>query len=213
MQTIKEILESNSTDIVQDKTFLRVPCEKTTIEEGEEIAARLFRVLTDRGDGFGLAANQIGIQKQVCVLNVKEPLYLINPRIVEAEGDLIYYERCLSFPEKLVRTKRYSTITIEADNIEGQLYFDISFYPKNERGMDNLDITEIVAIQHELSHLEGKTMFDYEDKQVPIKKSNIYGRNDKVTITNGIDTKVIKYKNFGQFEKERYNIVKNDDKK
>lgn len=208
MKTQKEILESDSLEVIQDETFLRVPCEKATIEEGEEIAARLFRIMTDRGDGFGLAANQIGIQKQVCAFNVKEPIYLINPRIVEASGDLIYYESCLSFPGELIRTKRYSSIVVECDNMEGQLYFDVSFYPENERGMDNLDVTEIVVIQHELSHLEGKTMFDYEDKQVPIKKSDIYNRNDKVTITNGTDTKVIKYKNFGQFEKEGYNILK-----
>ena len=206
--TEKEILESDNIGIVQDEAFLRVPCEKTTIEEGEEIAARLFRVLSDRGDGYGLAANQIGIQKQVCVFNVKEPVYLINPRIVEASGDLIYYESCLSFPGKLVRTKRYSSIVVECDNIESKLYFDVSHYPERERGMDNLDVTEIVVLQHELSHLEGKTMFDYEDKQVPLKKDVTYQRNDKITITNGTDTQIIKYKNFNQFESKGYYIIK-----
>lgn len=207
MQTIKEILESDSTDIVQDETFLRVPCEKTTIEEGEEIAAKLFRVMTDRGDGYGLAANQIGIQKQVFVINVKKPQYFINPRIVEAEGEVYYFESCLSFPGKMVRTKRYATLVIEADNFEGQLYFDVEHLPKNQRGMDNVDVIEIVAIQHELSHLEGKTMFDYEYKQQPIKIVEKYGRNDKVTITNGIDTKIIKYKTFTSFEKIGYHII------
>src|SRR5674476_700655 len=100
MQTIKEILEGDSNEVVQDETFLRVPCDTVSIEEGEEIAAKLFRVLTARGDGYGLSANQIGIQKRACVLNVKTPIYLINPKIIDASGSLIYYESCLSFPGK-----------------------------------------------------------------------------------------------------------------
>src|SRR3989304_850299 len=98
---IKSIIDNDSIKIIQDISFLKVPCEKATIADGEEIAAKLFRVLSARGDGYGLAANQIGIQRQVCVINVKKPIYLINPRIVESEGLLIYYESCLSFPEKM----------------------------------------------------------------------------------------------------------------
>jgi len=207
MQTIKEILESDSTDIVQDEQFLRVPCEKTTIEEGEEIAGKLFRVMTERSDGYGLAANQVGIQKQVFAINVKKPYYFINPRIIEAEGEIYYFESCLSFPGQGVRTKRYATIVLECDNYEGQLYFDVSYLPKDERGMDSIDVTEIVALQHELSHLEGKTMFDFEYKPQPIKVVEKYGRNDKVTITNGTDTRIIKYKNFDQHDKKGYRIL------
>lgn len=206
-KTIKEILESDSLDIVQDEEFLRVPCEKTTIEEGEQIANKLFRVMTARKDGYGLAANQIGIQKQVFAINVKKPYYFINPRIVDAEGELYYFESCLSFPHKMVRTKRYATIVMECDNYEGQLYFDASYLPKDERNMDSIDVIEVIAIQHELSHLEGKTMFDYEYKPQPIKVVEKYSRNDKVTITDGIDTRIIKYKNFDVYDKKGYRIL------
>lgn len=205
MKSIKEIIESDSIDIVQDEQFLKLPCEKATIEEGEEIANKLFRVLNERGDGYGLSANQIGIQKQVVAINVKKPYYFINPRIVEAEGEIYYFESCLSFPGENIRTKRHATIVVECDNYEGQLYFDVSYF--DEKGMDNIDVTEIVTVQHEISHLEGKTMFDYEYKQKPVKAVETYGRNDKVTVTNETDTKIIKYKNFPQFEKKGYKIV------
>ena len=46
------------------------PCD--SIKEGEEIGAQLLKELSDKG--IGLAANQIGINKRVCVLNVKEPV-------------------------------------------------------------------------------------------------------------------------------------------
>lgn len=208
MKSVKEIISNDSIGIVEDEQFLRVPCETVSLEEGEEIANKLFRVLNERGDGYGLAANQIGIQKRVCVINVKKPYYFINPRIVEAEDEVYYFESCLSFPNQSVRTKRYGTLVIECDNYESQLYFDVSYIPKTARGMHNIDVTEIVAIQHEISHLDGKTMFDYEYIQNPIKKVvEKYDRNDKVTITNGIDSRIIKYKNFDQYDKKGYRIL------
>lgn len=207
MSEIKKILESDSIDIVKNKAKLSLPCEKTTIEEGEEIANKLFRVLNARGDGYGLAANQIGINKQVCVLNVKKPVYLINPRIVDSEGELVYYERCLSFPGEFIRTRRFSMVVVECDNYEGQLYYDVSYLTVDERNEDNLDVVEIVTIQHEIAHLEGKTMFDFEDIQKPVKVIVTYGRNDKVTVTNGMDTKIIKYKNFDKMSKQGFYIL------
>ena len=70
--------------IVTDKNKLTTPCEIVSLEEGEEIAIRLLHELRNSNTpGIGLAANQIGINKRVCVVNVKEPIVLINPEIVE----------------------------------------------------------------------------------------------------------------------------------
>ena len=104
--------------IVKDKSRLTTRCEPTNIKDGEEIAVRLLHELRNSEEsGIGLAANQIGINKRVCVINVKEPLVLINPEIVErSEKEFIFPEGCLSFPKKYVRTERYVSITVEADN-------------------------------------------------------------------------------------------------
>ena len=70
--------------IVTDKNLLTSKCEPCeTIKEGEEIATKLLKELTKSQSGIGLAANQIGINKRVCVINVIEPVILINPRIME----------------------------------------------------------------------------------------------------------------------------------
>ena len=69
--------------IIKDKTKLQEKCLPVSIKEGEEIATKLLHELRQSEDGIGLAANQIGIQKRVCVVNVKKPLVLINPKIVE----------------------------------------------------------------------------------------------------------------------------------
>ena len=193
-------------DIVTSEDFLRMPCERVDLQEGEEIAAKLFRVLNIKKSAYGLAANQIGIRKRVCVVNVNKPIYLINPQIIDASGEIIFYESCLSFPDKIVKTKRFSKITVVADNLNSPMDFDLGKFDTTNI-LNNLDAIEIVAIQHEISHLDGKTIFDYEYKLVPIKNKSKYSRNEKILISNGIENIIIKYKNFSDFEKKGYKII------
>ena len=107
----------NLPKIITDANLLKSVCEPATKEEGEEIANLLFRVLTDKG-GAGLSAPQIGINKRVCVINIKKPIYLVNPTYIEHSGELVYIESCLSFPTAYIRTKRYNTIIVKCDNLE-----------------------------------------------------------------------------------------------
>ena len=170
---------------------LNQPCEPcSSVNEGEEIAAKLLKELTISKNGIGLAANQIGIQKRVCVINVKEePVVLINPKIVDKSKEtFIFPEGCLSFPNKHVRTKRNVEITVEADNHESKLMFSAN-------SKDLKDALECACIQHEIDHLDGITMFDRQFIPEPIvRKSEKIGRNEKVKITNGSETKMLKYK-------------------
>ena len=170
---------------------LNQPCEPcSSVNEGEEIAAKLLKELTISKNGIGLAANQIGIQKRVCVINVKEePVVLINPKIVDKSKEtFIFPEGCLSFPNKHVRTKRNVEITVEADNHESKLMFSAD-------SKDLKDALECACIQHEIDHLDGITMFDRQFIPKPIvRKSKKIGRNEKVKITNGSETKMLKYK-------------------
>ena len=176
--------------IVKDKSRLTVKCSPVTIKEGEDIAANLLHELRNSEEsGIGLAANQIGINKRVCVINVKEPLVLINPEIVErSEKEFIFPEGCLSFPNKKVRTKRNVSVKVKADNHKSTLSFSADSKEVN-------DAFECVCVQHEIDHLDGITMFDREFKQVPIKReSKKIGRNEKVMITKGSESKTLKYK-------------------
>ena len=174
--------------IVKDKSKLTIKCEPTNIKDGEEIAIRLLHELRNSEDkGIGLAANQIGINKRVCVINVKEPLVLINPEIIErSEKEFIFPEGCLSFPNKKVRTKRNVSIKVKADNHESTLSFSAD-------SKDINDAFECVCVQHEIDHLDGITMFDRKFVK-PAAVSNKIGRNEKVTIEKGSESKTLKYK-------------------
>ena len=178
--------------IIKDKIKLQEKCSPVSIKEGEEIGVRLLHELRESENGIGLAANQIGIQKRVCVINVKEPLVLINPKIVEkSKEQFIFPEGCLSFPNDKIKTTRYQDIVVEADNHEGKLSFSAN-------SKDINDAFECVCVQHEIDHLDGITMFDREFKQEPIVKGvnapKKIGRNEKVTITKGTESKILKYK-------------------
>ena len=178
--------------IIKDKNKLKDKCLNVSIEEGEEIGAQLLKELSD--SGVGLAANQIGINKRVCVINVKEPIVLINPKIVETSEDMFAFaEGCLSFPNTMVKTMRYKQIVVEADNHKNKLLFDYS--SPSDKPEDLTNAHECACVQHEIDHLDGITMFDREYKQQPWKrKTPKIGRNQKVTISDGTESKVIKYK-------------------
>ncbi len=96
--------------------------------EVSEITPRILTLLDDMADtlhkanGAGLAAPQVGVLRRV-VLVETEPgqLYeLINPKIVESEGEQCEVEGCLSLPGQWGYTKRPMKVTVEAQNRKGE---------------------------------------------------------------------------------------------
>jgi len=175
--------------IITEVSKLQTLCEEvSSVEEGEEIGAQLLKELTETKSGIGLAANQVGINKRVCVINVKEPLVLINPKIVEtSEETFVFPEGCLSFPNKHIRTTRFVEVTVEADNHEGNLSFSADSSEIN-------DAFECACVQHEIDHLDGITMFERSVTPQPHRAPEKIGRNEKVLIARGAESKVVKYK-------------------
>ena len=175
---------------------------EVSVEEGLVIAQELFQILNKRGDGIGLAANQVGIDAQVAVVNVREPLVLINPKIVSKENPIDFYEGCLSYPGKGVHTKRYRDVIIQTAQSESGWYFSGAEVPKEGKGSweveevdkdQELRILESVCVQHEIDHLNGVVCMDRKiDTTVRVEKK--IGRNQKVLIACGPDSKVVKYK-------------------
>ena len=175
--------------IITEISKLQTICESvSSVEEGEEIGAQLLKELSKAKNGIGLAANQIGINKRVCVINVKEPIVLVNPKIVEhSEDGFVFPEGCLSFPDTHIKTLRYTSIIVESDNHDEPLSFSAD-------SKDINDAFECACIQHEIDHLDGITMFDRRHKIEPYIAPKTPGRNEKVTITDGTETKIVKYK-------------------
>jgi peptide deformylase len=128
---------------------------KKRCKEVKEINGRILELLDDmketmynNGSGVGLAASQVGILKRVVVIDVGDGLLeLINPVIVEQEGEQIEVEGCLSIPGVYGTVKRPARVVVEYTNRKGERV--------RKEG------TELLAICfcHELDHLDG-ILFD-----------------------------------------------------
>ena len=100
--------------------------------------------------GVGLAAPQVGIALQACVVEVENQLHeLVNPRIVRASGDDRDLEGCLSIPGYVAYVTRRDQVWVVAQNRHGR------GIKLNGRGLLSR------AVQHELDHLDGKLYIDY----------------------------------------------------
>ncbi|MDD3338020.1 MAG: peptide deformylase [Lachnospiraceae bacterium] len=118
------------------------PVEKMT-PKLEQLIDDMFDTMYD-GMGVGLAAPQVGILKRIVVIDVgEEPIVLINPKILETDGEQTGDEGCLSLPGKAGTVTRPNYVKVEAQD-------------------ENLDTfvlegTELLAraICHECDHLDG----------------------------------------------------------
>lgn len=103
--------------------------------------------------GIGLAAPQIGVSKQVLVIDTSEEknelLVLVNPQIVQGEGSQIDEEGCLSVVDLSAKVKRFEKITVKAQNLEGK---EIEFEAQEWFAR---------VIQHEIDHLNGILFIDH----------------------------------------------------
>ena len=152
-----------------DNPLIQKRLREVSVEEGLKIATELFQILNKRKDGIGLAANQVGIDARVAVLNVREPVILINPEIISKTNEIPYYEGCLSFPKKGCHTKRYETIEVTTAQEEGTLIFSGIQVDETGKGTwedgkakqnRELRTLEAVCVQHEIDHLNGMRILD-----------------------------------------------------
>ncbi len=138
------------------------PLLKRQARPVETIDARVVQLADDMAEtmyaapGVGLAATQVGVAQRVIVLDVrgedeapgKRLLKLINPAIVEREGEIVWEEGCLSVPEFTAPVTRARRVLVRA-------------WTPDEREVE-VEGEELlaVALQHEIDHLEGKLFLD-----------------------------------------------------
>jgi len=183
-----------------DNPLINKKLREVSVEEGMAIATELFQILNQRGDGIGLAANQVGIDAQVAVVNVREPLVLINPKIISKDVEIPYYEGCLSYPKKGVHTKRYRDIVVSTEQSESDWYFSgaeensdgKSVWDKGNMKQDQENrILESVCVQHEIDHLNGVVCMDRKVETSYKRDTKKIGRNEIVELIGGAHMNVV----------------------
>lgn len=113
----------------------------------------------NEAEGVGLAAPQVGVLRRVVVIDVGEgPIKLINPVILETQGEVIDIEGCLSVPNRSGTVNRPEWVKIR--------YIDIDGKEKTLEGRGLL----ARAICHEIDHLEGILYTDKIIEEVEIEE-------------------------------------------
>ena len=110
----------------------------------EKLISDMLETMYD-AEGVGLAAVQVGILKRIVTIDVGEgPIILINPEIIEEDGEQCGYEGCLSVPGKRGIVTRPNHVKVRAQN-EKMEFFEI-------------EGTELLAraFCHEIAHLDGE---------------------------------------------------------
>lgn len=121
----------------------------------DEITPKILTLIEDmietmyEANGVGLAAPQIGVLKRVVVIDIGDgPVVMINPQIIETEGNQEGQEGCLSVPGKVGIVNRPFRVVAKAINEKGE-----EITVEGEELMAR-------AICHELDHLDGKLYTD-----------------------------------------------------
>ncbi len=118
--------------------------------------------------GIGLAATQVNDLRRIIVIDISKehsaPLCLINPEIIDKEGEETTDEGCLSVPDVYEPVTRAERIKVCAMNRDGDSF------------VLEADGLLAVCIQHELDHLEGKLFIDYLSK---LKRQRIRKKLEK----------------------------------
>lgn len=125
----------------------------TQAEPVEEITPEIRTLIMDMWEtmdalnGLGLAATQVGVMKRVIVFKDGDGhnVELINPEIMEFEGEVYQQESCFSIPGFSGVVKRHAAVTVRGLDMHGF-----------ERMYDSI-ITSVnaYALQHEIDHLDG----------------------------------------------------------
>ena len=118
--------------------------------------------------GIGLAATQVNFHERILVIDISEeknePIVLINPEILEKEGDQEFDEGCLSVPGIYETLHRAEKVRIKALDQQGESF------EMEAHGL------LAICIQHEMDHLEGKLFVDYLSQ---LKKQRIRKKLEK----------------------------------
>jgi peptide deformylase len=132
------------------------PVLKTKASKVADIDGKVARLVDDMFDtlyttdtGVALAAPQIGVQRQIVVWDIDDaPMAIINPEILESDGEFVYTEGCLSIPELYVDILRPNHVLVKGWTVEGE---EVQIEADEFMGR---------MFQHEIDHLNGVLMFD-----------------------------------------------------
>ena len=180
------------------------------INFGRFIAHKLFITLEKYKTAKMLSANQIGLPFNVAVLNVREPLYFINPIILDETKLIDYLESDNSYPQKICATKHFGRVLISAMNFKSPIWFGVKIDQigllDNQYATTHPIIEECIAAQHAIDTLNGISMFE-RNCEFTYKREKSPNRNQIIKIQKDNEIKSIKYKFSTRYLNDGWKII------
>ncbi len=155
---------------------LRKKCARVDIENGElDKLIDAMKMIVKAKDAAGLAGPQVGIAKKIIIyydLNKfnEEPEIIVNPTIIDEEGEVKEEEGCLSFPELYLEVARPEKVSFSAYFVKEQKYKEVTYEGFMAR-----------VISHEVDHINGVLMIDHLS---PVKRELIKGKLKEISALN-----------------------------
>lgn len=151
--------------ITDDKAKLSIDCQPYAKHEFADalIFGKHLLEICKEHDGAGLSAPQLGVYRRIAVVNVRQPLIMINLWISwRSLSEIEFKEGCLSFPGQEVITMRNKFVkaTWVNEELKSETRQFGPVFGDSPHG-DLKKILECVAVQHEENHLSGKLFFDF----------------------------------------------------
>ena len=146
-----------------DPRLKKLAAPVRNIDENIRRLARDMAETMYEAPGIGLAATQVDVHKRVIVIDISEThdqlFTLINPEIVESDGQQVCEEGCLSVPGIYDKVERAENVVVRYLDLEGR-----------EKTIE-ADGLLAVCLQHEIDHLDGKVFVEHlsQLKQLRIK--------------------------------------------
>jgi peptide deformylase len=134
----------------------------------QKLLTDLADTMYDSGNGIGLAAPQIGILKRAIVVDVGDGLIdLVNPEVVESDGEQLGPEGCLSIPGVTGDVLRAFRVTVKALNRNGE-----EFTVKGEGLLAR-------CLLHEIDHLNGVLFTDHVKRLGALTNEQTLGKKKR----------------------------------
>ena len=133
--------------------ILDTPMQEVNVENPGFDPVKLKKEMIDlmvKSKGLGLSACQVGLNYKLFVIgeSANTSMMVINPEIIETDGECTWEEGCLSVPDCTEEVKRKKKVTVRYQNLEGETLEIV--------GEDLMAI----ALQHEIDHLDGILFID-----------------------------------------------------
>ena len=146
-------------------------------EKLEKIAIDMLETMY-QSKGIGLAAVQVNLPIRLIVIDISEsrnePLFLVNPLIIDTQDLITFEEGCLSVPGFYEKVERYNLINFTYQDLTG------SKHTMNAEGLLS------VCVQHEIDHLDGKLFVDYISQ---LKRDRIAKKIKKAESSNTVPSR------------------------